>query len=116
MFISKIYILLFYCLPCQLSIKTIVLYLNRVKLTRYKSKGSIYIYSKDKELLAIVPIGLALSLGNRSIRLLVKRAIIKKPLHRYYWYLSIEPFNINDKPKYTMGSEDYKRLVIIAFS
>ena len=95
---------------------TCVLNSNRVKPSRYESKGSIYIYSEHKELLAIVPIWLALSLGNRRIRLLVKMIKIRKPLHRYVFYLSRKLFNINDKPKFLMGSPNYRSLVAIVFS
>jgi len=77
------------------------------------SRGSIYIYNESNQLLAIAPsmISLALLLGSKSISTSIKRAISQGLLFRSSWYLTREPFNMNDKPVIEVGSEDYKILI-----
>lgn len=85
----------------------------KLAISKMKSKGSIYIYNEIKELIVIAPsmISLAILLGSKSISISIKRAIKDGSLYRSSWYLTREPFNINDKPKIEVGSLEYKNLI-----
>lgn len=87
---------------------------TKLAISINKSQGSIYIYNEFKQqLLAIAPsiTSLAVLLGNKSITIAIKRAIKEGLLFRSSWYLTHEPFNINDKPIIEVGTEDYKILI-----
>lgn len=86
---------------------------TKLAISIRKSKGSIYIYNEFKQLLCIAPsmISLAILLGNKSISIAIKRAIQEESLFRSSWYLTREPFNINDKPLIEAGTEAYTDLI-----
>lgn len=86
---------------------------TRLAISIKKSKGSLYIYNEFKELLVKTPsiLSLAILLGSRSISVAIKRSIKEESLFRSYWYLTKEPFNINDKPLIEIDTEAYSGLI-----
>lgn len=86
---------------------------TKLYLSVKKSQGAIYIYNELKQLIAIAPsmISLAILLGNKCVSISIKRAIKEGNLFRSSWYLTKEPFNIDDKPEIEVNTEAYADLI-----
>ena len=86
---------------------------TKLKISKSKSSGSIYIYDEFKVLLVIVPSlrSLAVLLGNTSISISLKRSIENESLFRSSWYISKHPFNEDDKPLMEISSNEYINLI-----
>lgn len=86
---------------------------TKLKISKSKSSGSIYIYNEFKVLLVIVPSlkSLAVSLGNASICISLKRSIDNESLFRSSWYISKHPFNEYDKPLIEISTNEYVNLI-----
>lgn len=86
---------------------------TKLKISKSRSSGSVYIYDEFKVLLVIVPSlrSLAVLLGNPSITISLKRSIENGSLFRSSWYISKHPFNENDKPLIEIYSNEYINLI-----
>lgn len=86
---------------------------TKLALSIKKSFGAVYIYNEFKQLLVIAPsvTHIALLLGSKPISTSIKRAIKEGFLFRSTWYLTQEPFNIDDKPLIEVGTEAYTDLI-----
>lgn len=86
---------------------------TKLKISRSRSSGALYVYNEFKNLLVIVPsIGsLAQALGSPSISISIKRAIENKHLFRSSWYISKQPFNENEKPLMEFSTPEYLELL-----
>nr|YP_009254046.1 hypothetical protein [Hypomyces aurantius]ANC62731.1 hypothetical protein [Hypomyces aurantius] len=86
---------------------------TKLKISKSRSSGSIYIYDEFKTLLVIVPSlrSLAVLLGSSSISISLKRAMENKALFRSSWYISNHLFNEDDKPLIDITSSEYINLI-----
>ena len=86
---------------------------TKLGLSKKLSKGSIYIYNENKQLLAIAPslISIAILLGSKSISVSISRAIKEGSLFRSSWYLAKVPINNDEKPLIEAGSAAYEDLI-----
>lgn len=86
---------------------------TKLKISKSRSSGSVYIYDEFKVLLVIIPSlrSLAALLGNPSITISLKRSIENESLFRSSWYISKHPFNENDKPLMEISSNEYINLI-----
>ena len=86
---------------------------TKLKISKSRSSGSVYIYDEFKVLLVIIPSlrSLATLLGNPSITISLKRSIEDESLFRSSWYISKHPFNENDKPLMEISSNEYINLI-----
>jgi hypothetical protein len=73
----------------------------------------VYVYDEFKRLLVIVPslTSLAVSLGNPSITISLKRTMQDKILFRSSWYISKLPLNEDEKPLMEVPSPEYSYLI-----
>lgn len=87
---------------------------TKLKISKSKSQGVVYIYDEFKKLLVIVPslTSLAISLGNRSITISLKRAMENDSLFRSSWYISKSPLNEDEKPLMETFSPEYSELIV----
>lgn len=84
-----------------------------LKISENRSSGVVYIYDEFQKLLVIVPslTSLAVSLGNKSITISLRRAMESGSLFRSSWYLSKHPFNLDEKPLMEFSSLEYSDLI-----
>lgn len=84
-----------------------------LKISENRSSGVVYIYDEFQKLLVIVPslTSLAVSLGNKSITISLKRAMESESLFRSSWYISKYPFNLDEKPLMEFSSPEYSDLI-----
>lgn len=86
---------------------------TKLKISKSRSSGIIFIYDEFKRLLVIVPslTSLASSLGSTSITISLKRAMKVESLFRSSWYISKYPFNEDEKPLMEISSPEYSDLI-----
>lgn len=91
---------------------------TNLKISKNRSTGAVFIYDEFKRLLVIVPslTSLAISLGNSSITISLKRAIENENLFRSGWYISKYPLNEDEKPLIETSSPEYSELIKIMIS
>ena len=84
-----------------------------LKISKNRSSGVIYIYDEFKKLLVTIPslTSLAVLLGNKSITISLKRAMVSGSLFRSSWYISKHPFNLDEKPLIEFSSPEYFDLI-----
>jgi len=84
-----------------------------LKIYKNRSSGVIYIYDEFKKLLVTIPslTSLAVLLGNKSITISLKRAMVSGSLFRSSWYISKHPFNLDEKPLIEFSSPEYFDLI-----
>ena len=88
---------------------------TKLKISKNRSSGVVFIYDEFKRLLVIVSslTSLAVSLGNRSITIALKRAMENESLFRSSWYISKYPLNGDEKPLMEASSPQYYELIEI---
>lgn len=86
---------------------------TKLKISKNRSSGVVFIYDEFKRLLVIVPslTSLAVSLGNRSITISLKRAMVNESLFRSSLYISKYPLNEDEKPLMEVPSPEYSELI-----
>lgn len=86
---------------------------TKLKISKNRSSGVVFIYDEFKKLLVIVPslTSLAVSLGNRSITISLKRAMENESLFRSSWYITKYPLNEDEKPLMEASSPEYSELI-----
>lgn len=86
---------------------------TKLKISKNRSTGVVFIYDEFKRLQVIVPslTSLAILLGNRSITISLKRAMENKSLFRSGWYISKYPLNEDEKPLMETSSPEYPELI-----
>lgn len=84
-----------------------------LKISKNRSSGVIYIYDEFKKLLVIIPslTSLVVLLGNKSITISLKRAMVSGSLFRSSWYISKHYFNSDEKPLIEFSSPEYFDLI-----
>lgn len=86
---------------------------TKLKISKNRSSGVLYIYDEFKNLLVIVPSrgSLARALGSSAINVSINRAIENKILFRSSWYVSKVPFNEDEKPLMEFSTPEYLELL-----